>query len=102
MKPSISNLSPVKLDVPERPLSKMQTTLDSQQLVSADDLSKQVKDELSLSRQRILQGSVNSKTSNKSVEFMHPHQHTSPSRIVLIDMQQGKSIFNSGVNKTDA
>ena len=80
----------------------MQTTLDSQQLVSADDLSKQVKDELSLSRQRILQGSVNSKTSNKSVEFMHPHQHTSPSRIVLIDMQQGKSIFNSGVNKTDA
>jgi hypothetical protein len=61
-----------------------------------------VKEELSFSHQRVLQGSVNSKTSNKSIEFMHHHQNASPSRMVLIDMQQGKSIFNSGVNKTDA
>jgi hypothetical protein len=98
----MSNVSPMKLDSPERPLSKLQTLLDlKQQPVSAEDHSKQVKDELSLSQQRILQGSINSKTSNKSIELMHHHHNTSPSRIVLIDMQQGKSIFNSGVNKTD-
>jgi hypothetical protein len=91
----------MKVEAPERATSKLHTPLDPQQPGSADDLAKQVKDELSLSRQRVLQGSINSKTSNKSIEIMR-HQNSSPSRMVLIDMHQGKSIFNSGVNKIDA
>ena len=91
----------MKLEVPERAASKLHTPLDPQQPGSAQDLPKKVKENLSLSRQRVLQGSINSKTSNRSIEIMR-HHNSSPSRMVLINMHQGKSIFNSGVNKTDA